>query len=76
MKIQIHDQKDGNFPVKISGIDVIPLYGTGANTNCNSYACYVKLKDPPSLNILPAMPVNLATGYKLCPIGLTCCELQ
>ena len=40
-----------------------------------SYVCHVKLKDPPSLKIGPAMSVHSATVHDLCPVQVTCCEV-
>ena len=52
-QIQVCDQPDANFPMKISGINDNALYDTGANMSCMSYICYVKLKDLPSLKWYP-----------------------
>ena len=41
---------------------------------CMPYACYVQLKDQPSLKMLPTMSVHSATGHNLCLVGLMCCE--
>ena len=76
MQIQICNQADTNFAVKISGIDVISLYDMGFNMSCISYPCYTKLIDPPSLKIVPTMSVHSATGYDLCPIGIMCCKIR
>ena len=43
--------------------------------SCMQYACYKKLKYPPSLKMLSSMSVHSATGHDLCPVGLTCCEV-
>ena len=74
MQIQIHDQAETNFPVQISGVNVITLYDMGINMSCVSYACYLKLKDPLSLKIVHALSVHSATDHDLCPVGLTCSE--
>ena len=37
--IQIFQQANGNFPVKISRINVVTLYDTGSNMSCMLYAC-------------------------------------
>ena len=47
----------------------------GANMSCMLYACYVKLKDPPSLKMVLAMSVHSATGHDLCLAGLTSCKV-
>ena len=57
MHIQICDEANVNFPVKISGINVVALHDTGANMSCMSYACYMKWKDLPSLKIIFAITV-------------------
>ena len=67
MQIQVHDQADANIPVKISGVNVIALYNTGANMSYMSYESYMKLKDLPSLKMVSSMLVCLATGCDLCP---------
>ena len=46
-----------------------------ANTSCMLYACYVKLKDLPSLRMVPAISVHSATGHDLCHVALICCEI-
>ena len=75
MQIHIYDKADANFPVKFSGFNVITLNDMGTNMSCISYACYVKLKNLPSLVIVSAMSVNSATGHELCPVGLMCCDV-
>ena len=75
MQIQVHDQADINFPLNISGVNVITLHDKGANKSCMSYAYYVKLEDLPSLKIVPAISVHSATGHDFCPVGLMCCEV-
>ena len=75
MQIQMHDQTDACFPVKILGIDLIALYGTCVNLSCISYACYANLRDPPSSKTLPAMSVHSGTGHDLCPVVLMCGEI-
>ena len=76
MHIQIHDQRDANFPVKIAGINIIDLYDTSTNMSFMSYACYVELKDIPSLKNVPVMSMYSATVHNLCTIALTCCEIM
>ena len=61
--------------MNILGVNVIALYDMGANMSHMSYTCYVKIKDPPSLKMVPAMSVHSATYHDLCPVGLTCCEV-
>ena len=68
MFIQIHNQKNGDFPIDISGSNVIALYDTGANVIYISYACYMKLNDSPLLKFICAMSVHSATGHNLCPM--------
>ena len=67
MHIQLCDQLDTDFPVKIWGIDVIALHDTGNNMRCMSYVCYVKLRDPPSLKTIPVISVHSATGCNYVP---------
>ena len=40
-----------------------------------SYACYLKLNDLPSLNMMSAMSVHSASEHDLCCTGLTNCEV-
>ena len=44
--------------------------------SCKSYVCCIKLKDPLSLQNIPAMSVYSATGHDLCLVGLTCCGIM
>ena len=74
MHIQILNQVNPNLPMKIPGINVLILYDAGTNMSCMSYLCYMKLKDMPSLKMIPSLSVHSSTGHDLCPIGLTCCE--
>ena len=78
MQIQIQDERDADFPVKIAGIDVTTLYDTAAIMSCTCmlYACYTKLKDPPYMKTVPAMPVHSVTGHSVCPLGVMCYEIQ
>ena len=48
MQIQINDGRDENFPVKFMVVNSTALHDTGANVSCMSYACYIKVKDPPA----------------------------
>ena len=75
MQIQIHDQADANFPVKVLGVNVVTLYGMGINMSCMSYVCYVKLKDRLMLKMVPAMSVHSAIGHDLYPVGLIYCKV-
>ena len=47
----------------------------GTEINCMSCICYVKLKEPPSLKMVPATSVQSATSHDLCPVGIMCCEV-
>ena len=60
------------FPCKSLRINVVALYDTGANIGSMTYACYMKLKGPPSLKKIPVMSVQSAMGDDLYPTGLTC----
>ena len=75
MQIQIHNQADANFPVQISVVNVIALCNMGTHMRCMLYVCYLKLKHPPSLKMVPTMSVHSALVYTLCPVELTCCEV-
>ena len=76
MHIQICDQANLNFSVKISGINIVGFYDTGTEMSFMFYAsCYLKLKDPSSLKILSSMSVHSGTGCNLYPVGLVCCEV-
>ena len=75
MQLQIHDQAEANFPVKISGGNVIVLCDIGSNMSFMSYTCHMKLKDLPSLKMVSALSVDSATGHDICPVGLTCCKV-
>ena len=70
MQVQISDQRDANFPVKIARMNVTTLCDTGANMSCISYACYVKPKDQPYLKTVLVMSVHTTTGHDLCSAGL------
>ena len=63
MHIQTWHSANANFPVKVSGVNVIVLYDTGASMSFMSYACYMKLKKLPSLKMISAMSLHSATGY-------------
>ena len=65
MNIQIFDAANADLPVNISGINAVALYDTGANINCVSYACYMRLKDLPSLKMISAMSVHSGIGHYL-----------
>ena len=73
MQIQVCDQAVANLSVSISGVNVIALYEMGFNMSCMSCACYLKLKDPPSLSTVSTMSVHSTTGYDLNLVGLICC---
>ena len=51
---------------------LLPCFHMDANMSCMLYTHYVKLKDPQSLKMVPALSVHSATGCDLCPVGLTC----
>ena len=47
----------------------------GADMSCMLYAHYVKLKDPPSLNMVHTMSIYSATGHDSCLVRLMHCEV-
>ena len=63
MQILMCDQADATFPKKMSRVNAMAVYDTGSNMSCMSYTCYMRLKDPPSLKMVPAMSVYSATGH-------------
>ena len=71
IQMQICHQADANFPVKILAVNVIILYDMGVYMSCMPYACNVKLKDPPSLEMVPDMSKHSATYHNL-SIMLSC----
>ena len=75
MHAQICDQTNANFPVQMSGVNVVALYDTGTNMSHMSYACYAELKELSLIKMISALSVHLASSHDLCPIGLTCCEV-
>ena len=64
--IQICNQANVNFTLKISGINIVALYDTGTNMRCMPYTCYMKLKHPTSLKMISAISVHSALGHDFC----------